>query len=295
MKNKTAKTVIIIATVLVVAMAVALVLAIRKTTNTQQEMQEMVEQINYEKESLEQEYADLALFEGQNYNIHNDSLLRLLDNEKARVQSLLEELHQTKATNARRIAELKKELASVRKVMVSYIAQVDSLNRINTHLVAENKEIKNLYTEATQTVETLTSEKEALTEQVKLASLIETRDITITPLNDRDKKTTNLRKIAVLRFDFTILKNITAPTGNKVVYLRITTPDERVLVKKRENLFAFEGSQIEFSCKKAFEYTGEEQHQTLYWTVEEVLLQGTYRVDIFIDGNLVGTKTFALG
>ena len=99
----------------------------------------MVEQMTYEKEQLEAEYQDLSLeLEGYSYKTDNDSLLQRLNQEQTRVQLLLEELRTVKATNARRIAELKKELASVRKVLVYYIAQVDSLNKVNTKLVAED-------------------------------------------------------------------------------------------------------------------------------------------------------------
>lgn len=286
--------IITIASVVIALLIIALFIVFRNAKNTEKEMQEMVEQINYEKEALEEEYSDLAFFEGFNHTLQNDSILKLLDTEKQRVQLLLEELRQTKATNARRISELKKELASVRKIMISYVNQIDSLNKINTHLMRENTDIKNRYTEATQTVATLSQEKEDLTEKVKLASMLEVRDIVVTTLNERERATSRLRKIALIKFDFVVLKNITTPTGNKIVYLRIVTPDERILNKRETDVFEFEGSNIKFSCKKQFEYMGEEVAETLYWSVEEVLIEGTYRVDIFIDGNLVGSQTFVL-
>ncbi len=286
--------IITIASVVIALLIIALFIVFRNAKNTEKEMQEMVEQINYEKEALEEEYSDLAFFEGFNHTLQNDSILKLLDTEKQRVQLLLEELRQTKATNARRISELKKELASVRKIMISYVNQIDSLNKINTHLMRENTDIKNRYTKATQTVATLSQEKEDLTEKVKLASMLEVRDIVVTTLNERERATSRLRKIALIKFDFVVLKNITTPTGNKIVYLRIITPDERILNKRETDVFEFEGSNIKFSCKKQFEYMGEEVAETLYWSVEEVLIEGTYRVDIFIDGNLVGSQTFIL-
>ena len=79
-------------------------------STTQTEMAEMVEMMNYEKEQLENEYADVALeIEGMSIKVNNDSLLHQLDREQKRVQLLLEELRTVKATNARRIAELKEE------------------------------------------------------------------------------------------------------------------------------------------------------------------------------------------
>ena len=111
------------------------------------EIKEIVEQMEFEKEQLEDEYEELALqFDGyQTPDIHNDSLVELLSQEKQRVQDLLEELRITKVTNARRIAELKKELATLRQVMVDYVHQIDSLDRTNKALVKENQQVKEQY------------------------------------------------------------------------------------------------------------------------------------------------------
>lgn len=286
--------IISVAIVLIFLLGCTIFFMFKKMRKTEQDMHEMVEQFNYEKEALADEYSDLSFIEGFEGKIKNDSILRLLANEKQRVQLLLEELRQTKATNVQRIAELKKELASVRKVMISYINQIDSLNRVNTHLVSENREIRTKYTEATQAVESLGAQNEQLSQQVKLASMLEARDIVVLPLNSREKKTKRLRKIALLKIDFTILKNHTTPTGMKEVFVRITLPDERVLQKSTENVFLYEERQIAFSCKKQFEYSGEEIHQTLYWQVEEILIEGKYRVEIFVDGALIGHSTFSL-
>lgn len=46
--------------------------------------------------------------------------------------------------------------------------------------------------------------------------------------------------------------------------------------------------------KKLVEYDGEELPVTMYWNIEEFLSPGTYRVDIFADGNLIGRKSFTL-
>ena len=102
---------------IVYSIVVALVLIIGGLVywnlSQRQELNELVEQMTIEKEELEEEYEDLAIqFDGyQQMDIRNDSLQDLLSREQQRVQDLLEELRQTKASNARRIAELKKELA----------------------------------------------------------------------------------------------------------------------------------------------------------------------------------------
>ena len=106
----------------------------------QQQMGDLMESFNLEKEALEDEYNELSLqYEGYKFSVGNDSLIALLSTEQAKVQRLLEELRTVKATNAKEIARLKKELATLRKIMRNYVQQIDSLNRENEQLKVEKK------------------------------------------------------------------------------------------------------------------------------------------------------------
>lgn len=260
------------------------------------EIKEIVEQMEFEKEQLEDEYEELAIqFDGyQTPDIHNDSLVELLSQEKQRVQDLLEELRITKVTNARRIAELKKELATVRQVMVTYVQQIDSLDRTNKALVKENKQVREQYQQVARQAEQLEQERTQLAEVVTRASMLEISDFAVTFLNKRDRKTTIYAQIQKLQFDYTIARNITSNPGMKTVYMRLTRPDGEVMQKSLDDVFIFENSNIAYSVAKEFEYEGEEVSGTMYWSVEEILQKGVYNADFFIDGQHIGSFVFEL-
>ena len=283
---------------LVVAVIVLLVIAGGAgyyIVHQQQEMNNLVESFDLEKQSLEDEYNELSLqYEGYKFSVGNDSLVALLSTEQAKVQRLLEELRTVKATNAREISRLKKELATLRKIMRNYVMQIDSLNRANEALKEENKQVVKKYQQASSTAATLKKEKEKLTERVTLASRLDATDISVTPVNSRGKAQKRIKRMQQFVVNFKIAKNITAPVGEKTIYVRILKPDDDVLVKNRSNLFSFEGKEINYSMKKIIEYEGEEVAVTLYWDIEEFLSPGTYRVDIFADGNHIGKKSFTL-
>ena len=283
---------------LVVAVIVLLVIAGGAgyyIVHQQQEMNDLVESFDLEKQSLEDEYNELSLqYEGYKFSVGNDSLVALLSTEQAKVQRLLEELRTVKATNAREISRLKKELATLRKIMRNYVMQIDSLNRANEALKEENKQAVKKYQQASSTAATLKKEKEKLTERVTLASRLDATDISVTPVNARGKAQKRIKRMQQFVVNFKIAKNITAPVGEKTIYVRILKPDDDVLVKNRSNLFSFEGKEINYSMKKIIEYEGEEVAVTLYWDIEEFLSPGTYRVDIFADGNHIGKKSFTL-
>ena len=260
------------------------------------EIKEIVEQMEFEKEQLEDEYEELAIqFDGyQTPDIHNDSLVELLSQEKQRVQDLLEELRITKVTNARRIAELKKELATVRQVMVSYVHQIDSLDRTNKRLVKENQQVKQQYQEVARQAQQLEEERTQLAEVVSRASMLEISHFEMIALNKRDRKTTIYNQIQKLQFDYTIGRNITNKPGMKTLYMRITRPDGEVMQKSINHVFPFENSEIAYSVSKDFEYAGEEISGSLYWLVEEILQTGVYNADFFVDGELIGSFPFEI-
>lgn len=263
----------------------------------QQEMSELVEQMEIEKEELQEEYEDLAIqFDGyQTLDIRNDSLQDLLSREQQRVQDLLEELRQTKASNARRIAELKKELATVRAVMKDYVRQIDSLNATNARLTTENTQLTQVNTQLTTENTQLTQANTELTETVSRASMLEVATCSVSMLNKRDHKTKIVSQAYKLQFDFSIAKNITCTPGMKNLYVRIIDPEGTLLGEEPNHLFSFENLDIPYSVVKQFEYTGEAYDGVVYWPiVGDDVLYGFYTIDFFCDGNLIGSFPFQL-
>lgn len=261
----------------------------------QQQMEEMTQSFDLEKEMMADDLNELSLqYEGYKFRVSNDSLVALLTTEQAKVQRLMEELRTVKSTNAKEIARLKKELATLRKIMRNYVIQIDSLNRANEQLKVEKNEAVKKYRQASTTAASLKREKEKLTERVTLASKLDATSISVTPVNSRGKLAKRIKKMEQFVINFKIAKNVTAPVGEKVVYVRIMKPDDDILVKSWGDVFTFEGKDINYSIKKMIEYEGEEVPVTMYWNIEEFLSPGTYRVDIFADGNLIGQRSFTL-
>lgn len=258
-------------------------------TNAQNE--EMLKLAEMDKMEMENEYAQFARqYSEMKTQINNDSLIAQLDKEQQRTEELLAELKRVKSSDAAEISRLKKELATVRAIMRSYIYEIDSLNRLNQELMNENRQVKARYTEATQTITNLTNEKETLSDKVAIASQLDATSISVVGENKRGRKARKIKDVKQFVISFIIAKNITAPTGNKSIYVRITKPTNEVLTKG--GTFEYENRMLEYSIKKDIEYNGEEIPVTVYWEVNEFLSAGTYRVSIFADGNNIGNSTF---
>ena len=282
---------IIIGIVLLAALGVmAYLLLNEKQANT-----ELREEFRLEKEDLESEYTTFARqYDELKLTVSNDSLAQLLEQEQLKTQRLLEELRTVKSTNATEIRRLKNELATLRSVMVSYINQIDSLNQINAQQKMVIAEVTQKYNDASRQISDLTEERKNLTEQVTLASQLDATNIRVLPLNKRGKEAKRTKDTEKLQISFNIAKNITAKTGYRTLYVRILKPDNDVLTKDASDTFSYENRELSYSIKKYIEYTGEEQPVSVYWDVQEFLYAGNYRVDVFAEGNLIGSSTFSL-
>ncbi len=280
--------------ILVIVLAAAIYFFIDSSKKSKN-IEEMTELFELEKEEMENEYSSFAVqYDELQVHLSNDSLIHQLEKEKMRTQQLLEQLRQTQASNAAEIRRLKKELETIRAVMRSYVAQIDSLDRVNKQLVKENNQVRQKYNEATQQVDKLTIEKQQAEEIIALASQLDISAFTFTARNKRGKTETKVKNATKFVLDFTIAKNITASTGEKTLYARILCPNGDPLVKETSDTFKYQNVTIEYSAKKYIEYTGEQQDVTMYWDVEEYLEAGIYTAFIFVDGVMIGEQNLIL-
>jgi hypothetical protein len=170
--------------------------------------------------------------------------------------------------------------------------QVDSLNRLNETLVAENTEMKEKVVEQNTQISNLRTEASTLKDKVDIAAQLDATGFWVTPKNKRSKDEKKAKNVKKLAFGFTIVKNVTAKNGERVIYARILKPDNSVLGNK--GTFSYENTSLEYTEKKYIDYNGEEQSITMYSDVEEFIGEGTYKVFIFCDKQMIGQTSFSL-
>lgn len=289
-KERTPQLIAIIGVLLLVlTVAVVYIVSKNKQINT------IEQQFAVDKQELEDEYEAISMqYEGFKFSVQNDSLLYKLENEQAKVQRLQEQLRMTDAANKAEIKRLKDELATLRKILKSYVQQIDSLHRLNTELQAKNEQITQQYQQTSRTLNQVSQEKAQLSEKVTLASKLDATGINVKAVNNRGKEQKRLSRSSQFVVSFLITKNITAEPGERTIYVRIMSPDGGVLTKNPGSMFPYENGNLQYSIKRIVEYGGEEIPVTMYWDIEEFLMPGTYKADIFADGSLIGSRSFPM-
>ena len=260
--------------------------------NQKKENKAMQELAELDKKEMENEYQQFATqYSEMKTQISNDSIIAQLTAEQEKTERLLKELKDTKSNDAREIARLKRELATVRAVLRSYVIEIDSLNRLNQNLTAENSRIKGQYNEATRQIEGLNSERASLSEKVAIAAQLDATGISMQLKNKKGKKTDKTSKCKTVQVNFTIAKNVTASNGTKTFYVRITSPSGTTL--GGGGTFNYQNRSLEATMRKAVEYDGRETTISTFWNVSQSLMAGTYQVSVFADGNMIGSRSFS--
>lgn len=275
--------------VLLIGGAAYLYISLDKQKKENKEMEQLAA---LDKKEMENEYQQFAnQYSEMKTQINNDSIVAQLTQEQEKTQRLLAELRQTKSSDAREIARLKKELATVRAVLRSYVLEIDSLNRLNQNLTAENTRIKGQYAEANKQIEGLNTEKATLSEKVAIAAQLDATGINMTALNKKGKSTNKLKKAKSFQVSFSLARNVTAASGMKTIYVRVTTPTGALL--GNAGSFSYENRTLQCSMKRSIEYTGKETPVSLFCNIDQALQGGTFNVSIFTDGNMIGSRSFS--
>jgi len=281
--------------IIVISLAAALVVVLVLYFVQGRQQGQIMREISIEKDSIELQLTQISAGY-DSMKTENDTLNEQLFVAQAKVKDLLLEVEQTKKVSISKINDYQKQVTTLRGIMRDYVVQIDSLNRRNEELMAENLEVKKQYVQVEQKNQQLNQEKERLKQDLKVAARLEARELIAEPLNSNSKVTKFARRTEKLRIYFVLGQNQATERGEKSIYARIMRPDQLLLSKSSNDLFQFEDLKIQYSAKRDIVYEGKDLPVAIFWdnSNESELMVGTYTINLFADGNEIGETTFTI-
>lgn len=266
-----------------------------KNKEQEKELEELRALAEMDRREMENQYEQFALqYDELKKGIRDDSLIAQLEAERQHTEQLLEELRKMKQSDAAEIRRLKKELETVRAILRTYVIQVDSLTRENGRLTNERDEARAQLGDANNRISNLNDERARLSDKVAIASQLNATSISASTLKSTGKAAKKVKDVKRIDVAFTISRNVTAPTGERKVYVRLMSPSGSVV--NPSGKFAYENKNLDYSAVKTIEYTGEEQRVGLVVNVSnDFLAVGQYSVHIFCDNQMIGSSSFSVG
>ena len=227
--------------------------------------------------------------EYDNLKYHNDTIAAQL----AKANEMVEQLKRERRFNYNKMREYQKEVGTLRAVMKNYLRQIDSLNTINKKVSAENVSLRKEISTANLRADVAEERASELQNRVAQGSVLRARDIVLVALNSNDKIISRVKNAYALRADFTVSANELAKTGNRDIYLCLTSPDGYLLSTDSMPTFAYQGTKKGYSASREVDYQNEDVDVSIYY-IGGGFIPGTYKVELYMDGNLIGSSEVAL-
>jgi FtsZ-binding cell division protein ZapB len=223
----------------------------------------------------------------------NEGLTDMFEKEKEHVESLLTQIKSAQGS----VAKYKGQVTALEGRLKEYEQQIEQLKSQNKELVAQNFDIKTSLDSTITENNSLNNENNNLTDKVNKGSVLSVYDMDASGIKISGKKeipTVKSKRAEKIRVSFTIGENAIATAGQKDVFLRIADPSGNILSKTTgdEFSFDFQNNKLQYSIKETINYQNKPIDLCLYWDKTSDFVNGTYTVDIFADGNAIGTSTF---
>ena len=134
-----------------------------------------------------------------------------LNVQKQKIMTLMDDLENSRRSgrlNARKIAQMNREIETLRSIMKSYVVQIDSLNTLNVKLTSDLDQTNTKLTSTTQERDQYKQEAEQSAAQVKKGSKLQALNIQTDGLKMKLNNTTEVsgkaKNVVQIRSSFTL-------------------------------------------------------------------------------------------
>lgn len=250
-----------------------------------------------EKESLSAELQRMKV-EYEKINQENASLQTQLTAKDEEIKSKIAEIQRLiNSGDAAQLRRAKEELAALKLLNQTYIADLDSLKIANEELNNQNNSLNSSLLTERGKVQNLTQENTMLANKVAMGAVLKTINIKASGVKYRssgkESETSRASSVDKIRTCFTILENLVTDKGTKDAYLRVLSPDGAVMSTSSET-FTYNNQATLYTAKESFEYDNKQTDLCLYWTKGSIYTKGKYIIEIYVDGNLIGSTNLTL-
>jgi len=231
-------------------------------------------------------------------NITNQEMQDSIDDQKSKIQQLMVDLEDSKKDKSRyiwTIKKLKDEAETLRSIMKDYIGTIDSLHTLNVELRDNLDHTTSNLNKMTDDRDLYKEESDKYKDQVSKGSRLSAYSFTSIGLGYNDKKSKKAKKIAKVKSCFTVGANAIAKSGKKKFYIRIISPDGKVLTKRNTNTLNTSSGTIVYSDSRSVDYKNQALDICITADIRDLgLVKGNYIVEIYADGSRIGKDSFIL-
>ena len=194
--------------------------------------------------------------------------------------------------------EARKKITALKDISKRYLANIDSLLVENEVLAFEKDSVVNVNKDINWKNYKLNKQNEKLAEKVSKGSVLEVLGVEIEAIRyrntGREVVTTRANKVQKIRACFTVAANPISDAEMKTVYVQIINENGELIQGNELQKTVVADSTIACTSAANFEYNNIEMIHCFEWERVQVLLPGTYLVNLIIEGRIAVHATLKL-
>jgi predicted nuclease with TOPRIM domain len=219
-----------------------------------------------------------------------------LEKAKTEVES---ELRSARKRFGKDISELKDRVEGYEELLELKDVEIEKLKSINKELFTENKSLKTRQNKLSDSINTLSQNKDELASKVALASQLKAENVVVAGVNNRGKAHDSpfrARQLEKLKVEFNIAENKVAPIEGKTIMIRVTDENGQPIfdVAKGSGTFALNGREEFYTSGQEILFDNTKQKLTFVYDKGSEYASGVYNVEIYTDGYLMGRTQFTV-
>lgn len=270
-----------------------------KTNDNIAQLQSQSRSIETAKDSIQEEYNNIAQqFDTlKSNNLQLQGVLTKRDEDIKNLRNQIEaELKKDKRNTARLqslISELRGKVTDYETQIAQLRAENEQLNTSNRQLTVQRDSLNTSNQTLTQSLTTTQAEK-AQVEDV--ASTLHASNINISAINvkgsGKEKTTSTAKRADLFRISFVLDENRLAPSGEKELYVVVTSPDGKPITIPSNGSGTFqtreEGEKV-FTNRMEVQYEqGRRTPVSFDWKQDNDYQTGNYKIEIYHNGYKIG-------
>ncbi len=228
-------------------------------------------------------------------SVKKDSTITARDKEiiekKQKIQNLLATANGDKA----KLAEARNLIASLNTSIEDYKSQVEILKGEKIQLTKEKEQVtleKNKVIQDLDSTKNIVKEKEDI---IDIGSTLHASHFYVIGINERkggkEKETSTAKKVDKFRITFDIDENRITQSGNKDIFVVITTPDGKVVTEDGLGSGSFtdrDGNEVKYTKHLTISYVqGQRQSLSFDWKAGDYTT-GDYKIVVYNNGFKIG-------
>ncbi len=236
---------------------------------------------------------ELEGLKGQNAEL--DSVISAqqveIDRQKQQIQSLFAK----GKMSASELAKAKEMIAQYEVTIADMKAQIEALVKKNELLTNENQQLSTDLNAEKQTTILLGEQNKGLSKKVELGSLLQLRNIEVLGTrkkgNGKEVTVKKGKQVESMKISFETGENKVLENGPLSLAIRIINPKGETITVADQGSGSFKLADseevVQYTKKADFDWTQSNKKVVVYWS-QGVNLEGTYRVEVYQSGYLIG-------